>query len=262
LAAALDWTVPKFPDHITVVSDQLYDWMIRRAKKEKVTVVPAGILPEMFDHADPSRVRHLYPEGDPPIVMYVGVLNAFQRIDYLLRAFTVVAKARPDAVLCVVHPVEGGTYLEGHKALAEELGIADRVRWIGPHTLEDLPNHLAMANVTVVPRPSCPGHPVKLLNAMIARRAAVCFAGSAKFVEHEKSALVAPDHDWEALGEAILRLVNDPELAARLADNARETVVAHFDWRVICRKIEAIYDGIVERPADDSADRKLVQRAG
>jgi glycosyltransferase involved in cell wall biosynthesis len=174
--------------------------------------------------------------------MYTGVLNAFQRIDYLLRAFAVAVRAKPEALLLVVSPLVSEVHEREHKQLAAELGISDSVIWISPHSLQELPSYLALADVTVVPRPECPGHPVKLLNYMLAGKPIVSFAGGAKGVRHLHDAFIVPNHDVEALGQGIVTLLNDRALAAELAANARATVLAEFDWRQICRKIETIYD--------------------
>ena len=79
-----------------------------------------------------------------------------------------------------------------HRRLAAELGISRSVIWISPHTLKDLPSYLALADVCVVPRPECPGHPVKLLNYMLAGKPIVSFAGGAKGVRHLHDASLFP----------------------------------------------------------------------
>src|SRR5262249_15850906 len=117
--------------------------------------------------------------------------------------------------------------------------------WISPHSLQDLPSYLALADVCVVPRPECPGHPVKLLNYMLAGKPVVSFAGGAKGGRHLHDAFIVPDHDFEALGRGMVKLLNDRALASELAGNARATVLAEFDWRQICRKIERIYDQLI-----------------
>lgn len=246
LARALDWFTPIFPDHITAVSPELRDWFVEHGVPErKVDVVPAGIEPELFDHPTPEKFRSQYSINDRPVVMYTGVLNAFQRIDYLLRAFAVVLQEQPDALLLMVSPLLSEGHEKEHKQLAAELGIARSIIWIAPHALEDLPSYLALADVTVVPRPDCPGHPVKLLNYMLAGKAIVCFVGAAKGVCHLHDAFIVANHDYEALGRGIMTLLKDRALAAELGANARATVLANFDWRLICRKIERIYDNLL-----------------
>ncbi len=253
IARALDWFIPIFPDHITAVSPALKEWFVEHGTPErKVDMVPAGIVPEMFDNAAPEKFRARYQLDDRPIVMYTGVLNAFQRIDYLLRAFAVVLKEQQDALLLMVSALVSESHEREHKRLADELGISHAIIWIAPHALEDLPSYLALASVTAIPRPECPGHPVKLLNYMLAGKPTVCFAGAAKGVRHLYDAFIVPNHDWDALGEGIVTLLKDRALAAELGANARKTVLANFDWRQICPKIERIYDSLLGFPVESA----------
>ena len=166
-------------------------------------------------------------------------------MDYLLRAFAVALREKPEALLLVVSPLVSETHEAEQKRLADELGISRSIIWISPHTLQDLPSYLALADVCVVPRPECPGHPVKLLNYMLAGKPVVSFAGGAKGVRHLHDAFIVPNHDYEALGRGMVTLLNDQSLAHELGANARATVLAEFDWRQICRKIERIYDRLV-----------------
>jgi len=210
---------------------------------KRVTMVPCGIRPELFAGANPARVRERYGLKGRRVVMYTGVNNAFQRIDYLLRAYAVARETAPDCVLMVVSPLANEPDLAASQALARELGL--EVIWAGPHTLDELPDYLACADVTVVPRCDCPGHPIKLLNSMMAGKPSVCFAGVAKGVTHGMDAWVVPDHDWRALGEGMALLVRDGELAARLGANARRTAVEQFDWRRLCERVEEVYGRVL-----------------
>ena len=251
IARALDWFTPIFPNHITAVSPELKQWFVEHGVPEqKVDVIPAGIQPEMFDNPAPEKLRARHVIPDRPIVMYTGVLNAFQRIDYLLRAFAVVLREQPDALLLMVSPLVSESHERAHRKLADQLGISHAVVWIAPHSLDDLPSYLALATVTAISRPECPGHPVKLLNYMIAGKPIVCFAGSAKGVRHLHDAFIVPNHDCDALGKGIMTLLEDRALAAKLGTNARATVLANFDWRQICTKIECIYDRLLAAPTE------------
>jgi 1,2-diacylglycerol 3-alpha-glucosyltransferase len=246
VARALDWFIPIFPDHITAVSPELKEWFLAQGVPAgKVDMVPAGIEPQLFDHPEPEKFRQQYQLNGQPVVMYTGVLNAFQRVDYLLRAFAVALQAKPNALLLIVSPLVNLTHEKEHKQLADQLGISRSIIWVAPHALAELPSYLALADVTVVPRPECPGHPVKLLNYMLAGKPVVSFAGGAKGVRHLHDAFIVPNHDYEALGRGIITLLQDRALAAELGVNARATVLADFDWRQICRKIECIYDQLL-----------------
>jgi glycosyltransferase involved in cell wall biosynthesis len=251
IAYGLDRFTPIFPNHITAVSPELRDWFLKRGVPPgKVDMVPAGIEPDLFDQARPEKFREKYQLNGRPIVMYTGVLDAYQRIDYLLRTFAVALREKPDALLLVVSPLVSQACENEHKQLASELGISNSIVWISPHPLHDLPSYLALADVCVVPRPECPGHPIKLLNYLLAGKPVVSFAGGAKGVRHMHDAFVVPNHDLEALGRGIVTLLNDRALAQKLAANGNATVLAEFDWRQICRKIERIYDKLLGESND------------
>ena len=262
LARGLDWFTPIFPDHITAVSPELRTWFIDQGvPAAKVDWVPAGIEPEMFHHPEPEKFRQRYQLNGHQVVMYTGVLNAYQRVDYLLRAFAVALREKPDAILLIVSPLVSEAHEKEHRQLAAELGISRSIIWISPHTLEDLPSYLALADVCVVPRPECPGHPVKLLNYMLAGKPIVSFAGSAKGVRHLRDAFIISNHDCEALGRGIVTLLNNRMLAGELGARARATVLANFDWRQICVKIEGIYDRLLATPQSACRQTELAAPA-
>jgi len=230
IARGLDWFTPIFPNHITTVSPELKEWFIEhRVPAGKVDMVPTDIEPEMFDNPTPEKFRQQYQINKQPIVMYTKILNAFQRVDYLLRAFALVLQAQPNALLLMVSPLVSESHEKEHKQLAAELGISRSIIWITPHTLEDLPSYLTLADVTVIPRPECPNHPVKLLNYMLAGKPVVSFADKTKNVRHMHDAFIVPNHDCEALNRGIVTLLKDRTLATKLNANARTTVLTDFD---------------------------------
>ena len=115
---------------------------------------------------------------------------------------------------------------------------------------QDLPSYIALADVTVVPRPECPGSSGEVVELhMLAGKPIVSFAGGAKGVRHLHDAFIVPNHDYEALGRGIVTILQDRTLAAELGVNARTTVLADFDWRQICGKIEHIYDQLLGAPS-------------
>jgi len=247
LGRFLDWITPMPADQVIALTPELEKALAGRGTP--VTMVPLGVRPEIFDHPNPARIRDRYNLNGRRVVMYAGVNSAFQRIDYLLRGYAVARAQIPDAVLMVVSPLENEPDLPANQALARELGV--EVIWASPHALEELPDYLACADVTVVPRCDCPGHPIKLLNYMMAGKPTVCFAGAAKGVTHGVDAWIVPDHDWNALGEGMALLLRDCELAARLGANARRTVAERFDWRRLCLRVEEVYRGALARGTAD-----------
>ena len=61
-------------------------------------------------------------------------------------------------------------------------------------------------------------------------------------MRHLHDALIMPDHDWHAMGEAVVTLLHDPALRERIGADARETLLRDFDWGQLCAEMEEIYD--------------------
>lgn len=64
-----------------------------------------------------------------------------------------------------------------------------------------------------------------------------------EFAVHERNCLVVPFRDKQAIASAILRLLGDPALAARLAETGYREVIKKFDNRIKISKLEALYSG-------------------
>ena len=93
-----DKVVPRLADHLTTVTHDLREQYIGEGiPAERITFVPPGVHPAWFDGADGARVRRELGLGDAPVVIYTGVLNRFQGLEYLIEGFRIVRDARPDA---------------------------------------------------------------------------------------------------------------------------------------------------------------------
>jgi 1,2-diacylglycerol 3-alpha-glucosyltransferase len=246
LAQMLDWIVPLLPDFVIVISKELETYVRARGfDNSRMALIPPGIYPAMFADPNRNRFREQYSVGTRKLVMYTGVSNGFQRIDYLLQSFKVVLKEEPTALLMIVSPLPDEPDLPKNWALAAALGVSHSTLWVESQNLDDLPDYLAAADVTVIPRPDIPGYPLKLLNYLAAQKPVVCFNGAAKGVTHLHDALVVPDHDFDAMGCAIVSLLRDEALAEELAANGHRTVLANFDWEVLCTEIEGVYSRVL-----------------
>ncbi len=261
LARFLDWFVPRLSDCTIAISEELADFLRRRGIPDRcIHVIPLGVYPEMFEGADGSEIRERYGLGGGPLVLYTGTLNRLQRLDYLLRALSVVA-AELSTVRVVIaanasKPEDEGYYWD----LARELGVEGHLRIIHLKDFSEVPAFLAAAEVSVIPRPECPGFPVKLLNSLASGCPVVTFAGSAKGIRDGDSAALAPDHDWRALGAAIVRVLTDRPFAARLSENGRREVRERFSWPRLASRAVSVYRELLPVSVGAVASRPRPER--
>lgn len=253
LARLLDSYVPRGADQVTVVSKELRAFLTARGvSPQRITVVPAGVNPEMFDGSDGREVRERFGLNGHPAVMYTGSVDPLQRVDYLLRAMPLVWKKIPAARLIMNVNVGSEADFARVAGQARKLGIEERITMVRSARLDELPGYLAAADVTVSPRPACPGYPVKLLNYMAARKPIVTFEGSAKGLRHLETAYLAKDHDWKDLARGIITLLEDRPMAARLGERAREAINGRLDWPSLAERIEGIYHRMLSGAAAPS----------
>jgi len=197
---------------------------------------------EWWASGEGSKARSkLGLEPEAPIVMYTGALETFQRIDYLLQAMAVVFKENARAMLVIVVNIKNTKALEHYRSMAGALGIGDRVRFVESVPLEELPDYLAAADVTVIPRPCCPGYPIKLLNYMAAGKPTVSFAGSAKSLYHGYSGYIAANGDIDDLARGIKLFLNDPELSKIVGVQARHSLEGVLEWSTVASGVAAVY---------------------
>jgi glycosyltransferase involved in cell wall biosynthesis len=157
--------------------------------------------------------------AEAPLVVSASRLVGWKRVDRLLRAATHVLAERPDALLVVTGDGDERPALE---ALARELEIDHAVRFLGTLPREQNLRLIAASDVFCsLYDYSCVG--VALLEALGCGGAVVVADTGATrdFVEDGVNGIVVSPGDDRAAGAAIVRLLDDPELRARLGHAAR-----------------------------------------
>jgi 1,2-diacylglycerol 3-alpha-glucosyltransferase len=255
IARVLDRNVPRLADHVVCCTPVIRDLLQGLGvPPERLTVVKLGIDLSLFANADPGDARARMGVGDEPLVVYTGVLNRFQRIDYLLQAMRVVLGRMPTAKLAFVRTLGSESQQREVERMARAERVADAVLFPDVIRLGDLPAYIAAADTTAIPRPDCPGVPVKLLNFMAVGKPAVVTKGSSQGLRHEEEALVTENHDPEGMGKALLRILADRGLADRIGRRAREVAYEQYDRMATTAELVAMYERVLTlngRPAPE-----------
>ena len=195
-------------------------------KPEKIFVVP-----ELIDLDSWQRALENAPfiEG-PPRILCVAHLYPRKGVETLLRAFV---HARTRAVLRIVGVGPERRRLEH---LAHELGIADRVHFLGHLTLHDLTTEYRNAAIFALPTAQ-EGFGIVFLEAMASSLPVIAGRAAAvpEVVAEGATALLVNPDDEAALAESLEALLNDP--AKRLAmGSAGRDLVRRYDAPVVARQ--------------------------
>ncbi len=214
---------------VLAVSPGVARELTRQVGAGRLVVVPNGVDPARFA-ATASGAGLERPPG--PVVGYLGALTDAQGVTTLLDGFRLAARYASRLRLVLVGD---GPERERLEARASEYGLAHRVEFIGEVPPDRVPAWLSWMDVAVAPYPAVTGSEpssLKLLEYMAAGRAVVTSSVAAPWslVEHECTGLVIRPDAPDELAAAILRLVSDPRLAARLGENARAAVCRGRGW--------------------------------
>ena len=132
--------------------------------------------------------------------------------------------------------------------LAQTLGIADDVTFLGWVANTELPPYYRAAAVSVIPSLE-EGFGIPAAEAMGCETPVVASdaGGLPEVVEHGVTGLIVPRGDSSALAEAIGSLLADPERRTRMGRAGRERALRLFDWDRSAEQFEHIYADVRAR---------------
>jgi rhamnosyl/mannosyltransferase len=209
--------------------------------QDRLRLVPYGIPVEHFmappEPSAQARVAQAVGPGGP-ILLFVGRLRYYKGLDYLLRAIPSIPDAR--LVVAGIGPM-GAEW----QALANQLGIAGRVNWLGETSDADLPALYQRADLFVLPAShTSEAFGLVQVEAMSAGLPVVCTelgTGTTYVNLDGVTGLVVPPRDSEALAASIRRLLADPALRASLGQAARSRARDQFGLDRMQERVLEVY---------------------
>jgi glycosyltransferase involved in cell wall biosynthesis len=207
------------------------------AEPSRIVVVPNGI--DLTEFPEPAPA----PGADPLVLGFVGFVRDWHGLDGVLRG--IAAWQGPPALSLLV--VGEGPARRGLEALAQELGIADRVRFTGLAQRDAVPGYVAGFDVALQPASVPYASPLKVFEYMAAGRAIVApdQPNLREVLEHGRTALLFDPERPGAMWEAVHALAADPALRARLGAAARAEVLARdLTWAGNARRVVAMFAAV------------------
>jgi len=227
---------------VVVVSSALAEFVRGQGvPDERIAVIPNGVDAERF-RPGLQPLPDVEPLARAFTIGFCGSLKAWHDLGTLLEALACSPDVA-DARLLVVGDGPAGDAL---RRRAEEAGVSGRVTWLGRRPEGDVPRLLSACAVICVPAPADPAHyfsPLKLLEAMALGRPVIASdVGDVGRVVggEDPAALLVPPGDAHALAAALLRLRDEPGLAARLGHAGRGRAELHTWQHVVSRSLEGL----------------------
>lgn len=203
-------------------------------------VVPSAFLREVFrglgfdaavvpNIVDLERFAFRRRKTPRPHLLSTRNFETCYRVDCTLRAFRLVQERRPDATLTLVG---GGQQEDNLRRLAAALGLRN-VRFVGRVDPGEIHRYYAQADI-YVQTPDVDNMPSSILEAFASGVPVVSTnaGGVAAILDDGVHGLLAPPGDHTAVAACIHRLLEEPGLAERMAEQARASCES-YTWEQV-----------------------------
>jgi D-inositol-3-phosphate glycosyltransferase len=222
----------------------------------RIQLVPPGVLHAFFSPGDrrgAQRALGLRADGRP-VLLFVGRIQPLKGVDVAIA--TLAELPQTDAELVIVggpSGPEGDAEACKARALAEELGVDDRIHWVEPQPHYRLASYYRAADVCVVPSRS-------ESFGLVALEAAACgvpvvaaaVGGLRTLVEHGRTGFLVESRDPEVFAARVSDVLRDPGRAAAMG-HAAAAHARGFTWSTTAARLRRLYTDLATRTLVDCA---------
>lgn len=229
-------------DAIIAISQNTKQEIVRLGlKPEKVIIIHPAVNPERFHpQIDGSQVVTRHHLQEKRVILTVARLVERKGIDVVIRAMPRMLEAVPGAVYLIIGT---GPYQEKLERLARESGLEGRVIFAGHIPDEELPYYYGACDVfvlvsrTLADREEMEGFGIVYLEAGACGKPVIGGrgGGTSEAIEDGVTGLLVDPLDVNEVANAIVRVLEDEELAKRLGENGRERATRQPDWALLER---------------------------
>lgn len=190
---------------------------------------PRALCPDVTGVAE-LRARLALPI-DATVLLCVGRMVYKKGFDFLLRALAEPALRTRNVVALMIG---NGDQKAEWQTLASQLGVADRVYWVGNVPKHEISVYYNLADLLINPSVSRPadGLNVCVLDAMSCGKPVVgsSVAGNPLAIVDGETGLIVPEQDAAALAKALILLMDNANLRQHMGAAARLRIEAELGW--------------------------------
>jgi len=228
---------------LTSVSEFLKDRTVEdfNVPGERIRVIPNFIDPRIFRRGKEPCHRATLAPGGERIIMHVSNFRAVKRIPDVVEVFAGIQKEIPARLVFVGDGPERPRGVER----AEELGVADKVLFLGKHQSVD--ELLACADLFLLPSKN-ESFGLAALEALACGTPVIGsdMGGLPEVVTHGETGFLYPIGDTEAMAEGALSLLKDQARWTRFSEAGRDDAVRRFSSDRVVPLYEDLYRDVID----------------
>jgi glycosyltransferase involved in cell wall biosynthesis len=247
----LEDCLTRFADVVIPNSQSGKDYLITRGiKPEKIRVIYNGINTRRLTPAPAAIARIKDTLGladDGPVVGISASLFSLKDHATFLRAAQIISGTMPQVKYIVLGD---GPLRPDLEQMARELGIASRVLFVGNQS--EVGPYLYAFDISCLCSKEPEGCSNSILEAMALGKPVVAteVGGNIELVEDSQTGRLVPIQNPQALADAILSLLGNPEQAREMGQRGKEKIAREFSLERMVRDYETIYKEMVTAKRD------------
>ncbi len=213
----------------------------------KIVTIPNGTDIARFNQpVDPASAREkLGILSNSPVVGIISGLRPIKGLENFIKSAARVKQENPDARFLIVGWSGDKKYREKLFKLTDELGIREKVIFAGQR--DDIPQLLAVMDIFVNSSYN-EGFSNAIIEAMAASKPVIATngGGNPEAVIPGETGILVPPEDDAALAEAVIKLLEDPQIREKMAVAGREKVESEFSVELMVEREEKLFERLLE----------------
>lgn len=196
-------------------------------------------VPEITPHPLPIH---------PPTLLCLGRLVPNKGFDLAISGFASITKQFPQAKMVIAGEGPERARLENQ---AGQLGIQDKIVFIGSVDSKDVPELINTATIVIIPSRGWEALPLVALEAGLMSRPVIAArdGGLPEVVIHKETGMLVNKEDSHGLAQALSFLLNHPQQADQMGKAARNRVQTVFGMNRCVDEYENLCQDIINQPA-------------
>ena len=246
------WSVDRYSTRVVAISQAVAQHLLADAPSlaPRLQVIYDAVDTERFSPSvDGAGLRRAWGVGaDEVLVGVVGRISAWKGQDVFLRALAQALRRHPGLRGVIVGNVVPGEDWRRQElqALAQALGIGDRVLW--PGYVDEAERVMAALDVLVLPSVRPEPFGMVVIEAMASGNPVVATAhgGPLESVVDGETGFLVPPQDPAAMAGALVRLAEDRTLRTMMGRRGRERAVRVFGFEAHVAAFQDLYEALLE----------------
>lgn len=239
-------------DRVLTVSQEVSRVCIEeeRIRADKVATLYNGVDLSCVDCADDGSAvrRKLNIDRASPVVVTLANIRRVKGLDVFIKAADIVRSRCNSAIFLIAGWPNEPEYFAELQQLIEELGLQDRVRFLGE--VEEVFPLLKQSDVFCLLSRS-EGFSNALLEAMACRVPPVAtrVGGNSEAIRDGVNGYLVPSEDPTAAADRILAVLESSEMARRMGEQARRTIEKRFTVEIMIDRLTDLYSEMLRSRA-------------